>query len=130
CFIPYNTDRIVQDTMSSGNAIPTSTGMRGGYPGITNIFRFVRRSDVLARLNARRMVEDIAEIVGEETTLQLRQENFEQHTDAVYAGVWSAAGGFGGSMQRYPRAVFEDWQNTAVTAKAAREIYDVVIDES
>ena len=25
--------RIVQDTLSSGNAIPTSTGMMGGYPG-------------------------------------------------------------------------------------------------
>ena len=33
-------------------------------------------------------------------------------------------------MERDPRAVFEDWQNTAVTAKAAREIYGVVIDES
>ena len=33
CFIPHNTDKIVQDTLSSGNAIPTSTGMMGGYPG-------------------------------------------------------------------------------------------------
>jgi N-methylhydantoinase B len=130
CFIPHNTDKIVQDTMSSGNAVPTSTGMMGGYPGTTNIYRFVRRSDVLERLNARRMVEDIAEIVGEETVLQLRQENFEQRADDVYAVLWSAAGGFGDPMKRDPRAVFEDWQTTAVTARAAREIYGVVIEES
>src|SRR3984893_9393046 len=130
CFIPHNTDKIVQDTMSSGNAIPTSTGMMGGYPGTTNIYRFVRGSDVLARLKSRRMVEDIGEIVGEVTMLQLREENFQQHADDVYAVLWSAAGGFGDPMERDPRAVFEDWQNTAVTAKAAHEIYGVVIDES
>ena len=32
CFIPHNTDRITQDTLSSGNATPTSTGMMGGFP--------------------------------------------------------------------------------------------------
>jgi N-methylhydantoinase B len=130
CFIPHNTDRIVQDTMSSGNAIPTSTGMMGGYPGATNVYRFVRHSDVLARLKARKMVEDIAEVAGEETTLELRQENFEQLPDDVYAVMWSAAGGFGDPMGRDPHAVFEDWETAAVTAKAAREIYGVVIDEN
>jgi N-methylhydantoinase B len=130
CFIPHNTDRIVQDTMSSGNAIPTSTGMMGGYPGATNAYRFVRHSDVLARLKARRMVEDIAEVAGEEITLELRQENFEQLPDDVYAVMWSAAGGFGDPMERDPHAVFEDWETAAVTAKAAREIYGVVIDEN
>ena len=33
CFIPHGTDSITHDTLSSGNAIPTSTGMMGGYPG-------------------------------------------------------------------------------------------------
>jgi N-methylhydantoinase B len=32
CFIPHGTDAITHDTLSSGNAIPTSTGMMGGYP--------------------------------------------------------------------------------------------------
>src|SRR5205823_4338630 len=31
CFIPHGTDQITHDTLSSGNAIPTSTGMMGGY---------------------------------------------------------------------------------------------------
>jgi N-methylhydantoinase B len=74
------------------------------------------------------MVEDIDEVAGEETVLQLRQENFVQLPDDVYSVVWTAAGGFGDPMERAPEAVFEDWQNGAVTLKAAREIYGVVID--
>jgi N-methylhydantoinase B len=129
CFIPHNTDRITQDTLSSGNAIPTSTGMMAGYPGTTNIYRFVRHSDILERLARREMVEDIGELAGEETVLQLRQENFVQLPDDVYSVVWTAAGGFGDPMERAAEAVFEDWQNGAVTLKAAREIYGVVIDD-
>jgi N-methylhydantoinase B len=128
CFIPHNTDKIVQDTLSSGNAIPTSTGMMGGYPGTPNIYRFVRHSDILDRLRAREMVEDLVEVKGETTTLQLRQENFEQLPADVYAVVWTAAGGFGDPLDRDPTAVFEDWQNGAVTLAAAREIYGVIID--
>ncbi len=121
CFIPHNTDKIVQDTLSSGNAIPTSTGMMGGYPGTTNIYRFVRNSDILERLARRDMVEDIAQVKGDVVTLGLRQENFEQLPSDVYAVVWTAAGGFGDPMERDPEHVREDFSNGAVTLDSARE---------
>ena len=130
CFIPHNTDKIVQDTLSSGNAIPTSTGMMGGYPGTTNIYRFIRDSDILRRLARRDMVDDISQVEGEVVTLGLRQENFEQHPADVYAVVWTAAGGFGDPMERDPETVLDDWRNGAVTIVAAREIYGVVLDEA
>jgi N-methylhydantoinase B len=130
CFIPHNTDKITQDTLSSGNAIPTSTGMMGGYPGTPNRYRFIRNSDILERLKRREMIEDALEARGEEVTLQLRQENFEQHPADIYAVVWTAAGGFGDPMDRDPQLVLEDWQNGAVTLAAARDIYGVVIDEA
>jgi len=130
CFIPHNTDKITQDTLSSGNAIPTSTGMMGGYPGTPNRYRFVTGSDILERLARREMVEDALDVDGTEVTLQLRQENFEQHPADVYAVVWTAAGGFGDPMDRDPQHVLDDWLNGAVTHKAAREIYGVVIDET
>src|SRR5208282_4117526 len=38
CFIPHRTEVITQDTLSSGNAIPTSLGMMGGYPATTNVY--------------------------------------------------------------------------------------------
>jgi N-methylhydantoinase B len=129
CFIPHNTDKITQDTLSSGNAIPTSTGMMGGYPGTPNRYRFIRDSDILERLGRCEMVEDTADVRGTEVTLQLRQENFQQHPADVYAVVWTAAGGFGDPMDRDPQHVLDDWLNGAVTLVAARGIYGVVIDD-
>ncbi len=128
CFIPHNTDRIVQDTLSSGNAVPTSTGMMGGYPGSVNVYRFRRATDILKRLKSSDMIEAIADVKGTDVTLGLRQENFEQNPDDVYSVIWSAAGGFGDPMERAPQSVFDDWQNLAVSVEAARDIYGVAID--
>jgi N-methylhydantoinase B len=128
CFIPHNTSAITQDTLSSGNAVPTSTGMMGGYPGTTNAYRFVRNSDVGKRHASLDMIEDIGELAGEEVTLQLRQEGFEQTPNDVYAVLWSAAGGFGDPMDRDPQLVLDDWLNDAVTLASAQEIYGVTID--
>ncbi|HEX8010029.1 MAG TPA: hydantoinase B/oxoprolinase family protein [Casimicrobiaceae bacterium] len=127
CFIPHHTEAITQDTLSSGNAIPTSPGMMGGYPATTNIYKFKRDTDIGERLAARRMPADIAELNGREVTLQLRQENFQQQPADVYAVVWSAAGGFGDPLERDPEKVREDViDNRSVSIAAARDLYGVV----
>jgi N-methylhydantoinase B len=129
CFIPHGTETIVQDTLSSGNAMPTSPGMMAGYPGSVNVYKFKRGSDILARLQARNIPADIAEVRGEDVTLQLRQENFEQKPADVYAVIWSAAGGFGDPLERDPERVREDVvDHRSVSVGSAREIYGVVID--
>lgn len=130
CFIPHNTDGIVQDTLSSGNAVPTSTGMMGGYPGTVNIYRFLKDSDVLDRFANQNMVEDMSELAGKEVTLGLREENFHQGKSDVYAVAWSAAGGFGDPMDRNPELVTDDVHGGLVTPASAREIYGVVLVEN
>jgi N-methylhydantoinase B len=128
CFIPHRTAVITQDTLSSGNAIPTSLGMMGGYPATTNVYKFKRATDIAARLAARAMPADIAHVQGDDVTLQLRQENFLQQPADVYAVTWSAAGGFGDPLERDPEKVRDDvLDNRAVSSAAAREIYGVVI---
>ena len=128
CFIPHRTEAITQDTLSSGNAIPTSPGMMGGYPATTNGYKFKRGTDVLERLAASTMPADIADVKGDEITLQLRQENFLQQPTDVYAVLWSAAGGFGDPLERDPASVHEDViEHRSVSIEAAREIYGVVI---
>lgn len=129
CFIPHNTDHIVQDTLSSGNAYPTSTGMMGGYPGVVNIYRFTTDSDIGARLAASDMPGDISDLHGNEVTLGLREEDFTQRPQDVYAVTWSAAGGFGDPMDRDPALVLDDWAGGLVGAAAAWDIYGVRIDE-
>ena len=129
CFIPHNTPLITQDTLSSGNATPTSTGMMGGYPGTTNEYKYIRNSDIQERMKSKRLIDDISEVNGEPMVLQLRQVNFEQTVSDVYSVVCSAAGGFGDPLDRDLAQIKDDIENFSVSIKGAREIYGVVIDE-
>jgi len=128
CFIPHNTESITQDTLSSGNATPTGTGMMGGYPGLTNEYKYKRNSDIQSRIETGQMVDDISELNGEDVTLQLRQVDFQQQPVDVYAVVCSAAGGFGDPLDRDIKLVQMDIEGNAVTVEAAREIYGVIVD--
>jgi N-methylhydantoinase B len=129
CFIPHGTDAITHDTLSSGNAIPTSTGMMGGYPGAVNRYRFLRDSDIAERMKRSELIHDIDELSGKKEELQLRQQDFTQNPADVYAVLWSAAGGFGDPLERDPAKVRADVENGDVTAQTAREIYGVVLDD-
>ena len=131
CFIPHRTDVITQDTLSSGNAIPTSPGMMGGYPAAPNVYKFKRGTDVLQRFAAKQIPADIAEVKGVEVTLGLRQEGFAQEPRDVYAVIWSAAGGFGDPLERDPEKVRTDViDDRCVSSAAAREVYGVVITDA
>jgi N-methylhydantoinase B len=128
CFIPHNTESITQDTLSSGNATPTGTGMMGGYPGATNEYKYKRNSDIQDRIDSSQMVDDISELNGDEVILQLRQVDFQQQPMDVYSVVCSAAGGFGDPLDRDTNHVQMDIEGNAVTVEAAREIYGVIVD--
>jgi N-methylhydantoinase B len=128
CFIAHNTPQITHDTLSSGNAIPTSTGMMGGYPATTNAYAFVRASDIQARIAASRMPTDWSEVEGEAVVLQPRQEGFEQTAADVYAVRWTGGGGFGDPMDRDPNDLQDDLDDLAVTPAAARDLYGAVLD--
>ena len=128
CFIPHRTPVITHDTLSSGNAIPTSTGMMGGYPATVNVYKFKRNTDIRQRLDNADLIGDMADVKGDVEELQLRQQNFLQHPGDVYSVIWTAAGGFGDPTERDPERVAKDVvENRAVSIAAAREIYGVVI---
>jgi N-methylhydantoinase B len=127
CFIPHRTDYITQDTLSSGNAIPTSTGMMGGYPASVNVYKFKRGTDIKDRMARRQMPGDIAEVSGKDEVLGLRQQNFTQKPEDVYAVIWTGAGGFGDPFERDAERVQADWENRIVSVEAALDIYGVVL---
>ena len=129
CFIPHRTAYITQDTLSSGNAIPTSTGMMGGYPATVNIYKFKRDTDIAERMGKQQMVGDISEVKGTPEALGLRQQNFQQNPKDVYAVVWTGAGGFGDPFERDAERVQADYDNLIVSREAARDIYGVVLSE-
>ena len=126
CFIPHNTDVITQDTLSSGNATPTSPGMMGGYPAATNKYTFIKDSDILDRMGAREMPDDTADLKGKRVTLGLREQNFTQAPNDVYAVRWTGGGGFGDPMDRDIEDIEADLEAMAVTPGAARTIYGAV----
>src|SRR5205823_5496134 len=130
CFIPHGTDRITHDTLSSGNAVPTSTGMMGGYPGAVNRYRFLKDSNILSKIRNSELVNDIDQLEGRSETLQLRQQDFAQNPADVYAVLWSAAGGFGDPLERDPAKVQADVDNGDVSEQVAREIYGVVLGDA
>ena len=130
CFIPHNTEEIVQDTLSSGNAAPTSPGLMGGYPSTTNRYAYVTASDIRERFERAEMPEDIDEVDGTPVHLELRQQNLVQRASDVYAVRWCGGGGFGDPAERAPAAVQADLDNFAISQGAARAIYSAVVDES
>jgi N-methylhydantoinase B len=119
---------ITHDTLSSGNAIPTSTGMMGGYPATVNVYKFKRDTDIANRLARHEMISDIGDVHGTTEELQLRQENFSQLPADVYSVIWTAAGGFGDPLERDAERVWKDVvENRAVSREAAHAIYGVVV---
>ncbi len=128
CFIPHNTDFITQDTLSSGNATPTSTGMMGGYPSTTNAYTFLRNTDILERMKSSRLIDDTSEVSGTSEFLQLRQENFVQNPSDVYAVRWTGGGGFGDPFERAPEDIEDDLENLAISPAAAHSLYGAVLE--
>jgi N-methylhydantoinase B len=101
--------------------------MMAGYPGAVNRYRFLRASNVAARLSASRLPGDIDELEGTQEVLQLRQQNFIQRPEDVYAVLWSAAAGFGDPLEREPERVAADVDQDAVSTDAARDVYGVIL---
>jgi N-methylhydantoinase B len=126
-FIPHGTTHIIQDTESSGAAIPTAPGLAGGYPANTNYYLFKRNTDILERFARRRMPNDIAEVEGQEELLQLRQIDIYQGPSDVYEVAFAAGAGYGDPLERDPEAVKKDVYLEDISSRAAYEIFGVML---
>jgi N-methylhydantoinase B len=126
-FIPHGTTHIVQDTESSGAAIPTAPGLAGGYPANTNYYRFKRNTDVLRRFAQRRLPASVDEVEGQEELLQLRQIDIHQGPSDVYEVAFAAGAGYGDPLERDPEAVRKDVYLEDISPRAARELFGVVL---
>ena len=130
CFIPHNVENMTHDTLSSGNATPTAPGIMGGYPAVTNAYTFITDSDIQKRFSEQRMPEDTSEVNGDRVLLGLRQQNFNQTPEDVYAVRWSGGGGFGDPLEREIDLIQKDMDSFAISAEAAKEIYGAIVDEN
>ncbi len=129
CFIVHNVERMTQDTLSSGNATPTSTGMMAGYPSATNAYTFVTDSDIQERFSMGRMPENANEVTGKAVELGLREQDFVQTPNDVYAVRWTGGGGYGDPLDRAIDALQADLDGLAVTPEAADRIFGAVLKD-
>lgn len=127
-FVPHKTDRLNQDTATSGAAIPTGMGLFGGNPGCTNEYVMVFGSDVRARLTAGEIPTAWQELSGSAEYLAPKKAGIVQGVDDVYVIHWSAGAGFGDPLKRDTAAVAADVKHGAVSSQAARKYYGVVVD--
>jgi N-methylhydantoinase B len=127
CFIPHGTTEIIQDTESSGAAIPTAPGLFGGYPACTNAYAFLRDSNIHQWFSERRLPGDLSELHGEPVTLQLRQLDIVQKPADVYAVAFAAGASYGDPIERDPEAVRRDVELGDISRAAARDIFRVVL---
>ncbi len=126
-FIPHGTGEIIQDTESSGAAIPTAPGLFGGYPACTNAYEFRRDTDVLDWFARQRMPADLKELQGRDELLQLRQIDIRQGPTDAYAVAFAAGAGYGDPLERDPQAVRRDVEIFDISREAARDIFRVVL---
>ncbi len=127
-FMPHHTDEILHNTVSSGNAVPTSIGMMGGYPGVSNIITFSENTHRHSGVADWFRAGDLQESGYNTVAVPLRQENFSQKMGDVFSVTWSGGGGFGEPLERDPERVAGDVRSFAVSSEAARTIYGVVLD--
>ncbi len=129
-FVPHKTERLNQDTATSGAAVPTGMGLFGGNPGCTNEYVMVFGSDVRARMAAGEIPTAWQALEGTVEALPPKKAGIDQGQDDVYVMHWSAGAGFGDPLKREPGAVARDIRQGTVSREAARRQYGVVFDEA
>jgi N-methylhydantoinase B len=126
-YIPHGTDSIDHYTATSGTALPTGLGLWGGLPGATNRELLRLDTDVLDRMRAGTIPQELEALGGETRHVAPKERGLVQGPGDVWEGRWAGAGGFGDPLRREPAAVLHDVIGDRLTAEHARAAYGVAI---
>jgi N-methylhydantoinase B len=127
-FIPHGTDEILHTTATGCVGVPTGLGLYGGMPSCTNVFAFVRDTDVLERLARGEVPTSIEDFpTGRFEALPGKSSGSMQKANDVYVMYGTAGAGYGDPLTRDPEAVLRDVELMHVTAQTAEEFYGVKI---
>lgn len=127
-FIPHKTTRIIQDTATSGAAVPTGMGLFGGNPACTNEYVMVFESNVGELLTNSDMPGSWKALHGRVERLSPKQANIVQESSDVYVIHWAAGAGYGDPLLREAALVQKDLVTGAISRETAEAIYGAVWD--
>ncbi len=127
-FIPHKTNRIIQDTATSGAAVPTGMGLFGGNPACTNEYVMVFGSNVREQLAESSIPCNWQELQGRVERLSPKRANIVQESSDVYVIHWAAGAGYGDPILREIALVQKDLVAGSISHGTAEKIYGVVWD--
>lgn len=112
----------------TGAEMPNAIGLAGGLPGAAIRVARVVDTDLPARLAAHESLPDsLDSIAGRREILCCKHVRTPLARGDVWYHSWQAGGGYGDPLLREPQRVAEDVARHAVSPRAAREIYGVVL---
>ena len=123
--VPHGTQQLFHAPSAAGCAVPTSSGLAGGYPARTNSFRMIRDSELWARFAAGELPTAIAALGGHEIPIHAKERGLVQQHDDVWEVAWCAGGGYGDPYMRDPQQVRDDVAEGRVSMAWARQAYGV-----
>jgi len=112
----------------TGAEMPNAIGLAGGLPGAAIRVARVVDTDLSARLAARAPLPDSLDAIeGRREILCCKHVRTPLARGDVWYHSWQAGGGYGDPLLREPQRVAEDVARHAVSPRAARDIYGVVL---
>jgi N-methylhydantoinase B len=125
--VPHGVEQLLHAPSAAGCAVPTSSGLAGGYPARTNAFRMRRGTDLRARFARGELPTSLDVLDGEDLDVGPKARGLTQGPDDVWEVAWCAGGGYGDPLSRDAERVLEDVNEGRVSAAWARAGYGVVL---
>jgi N-methylhydantoinase B len=123
--VTHGAERIDHSVSGCGFAAPTSPGLFGGHPGVTNRIAQVRNSDVREWFARGEIPSDLDQLAGEAVFPQPKSTGMWQTPDDVHEYRLSAGAGYGDPLLREPERVAEDLLLGYVSEPVALQYYGV-----
>jgi N-methylhydantoinase B len=127
--VVHGVESIRHDIAACGFAVPTSPGLFGGYPGVTNRIVTKRKTNVRELFESGRMPSQLSELEGDLDLLQPKSTALVQRDVDVHEFRLSAGAGYGDPLLREPARVVEDVELGYVSPAAATELYGVAFKD-
>lgn len=128
-YVRYEAEELAVNTISTGQGVPSGTGLYGGMPAMQTRHLLLRGSDVLERFAAGEMPADVSELAGEAELLKGKSRDNPLGPADVYEQRPCAAAGYGDPLDRDPANVVADLEDGEIEPPLAAAVYGVVLDE-
>lgn len=115
----------------TGAEMPNAIGLTGGMPGAAIRVARVVETDVAGRIDrGERLPDALDAIAGRREILGCKHVRTPMQRGDVWYHSWQAGGGYGDPLLREADVVADDVVRGVVSAKAAADIYGVIVDGS